>query len=191
MMAKTNSTMLPLGTKAPNFNLYDTTSTKKIELSKLSINKGVVIMFICNHCPYVIHLNPALVKVANAYEKKGITFLAISSNDVETYPQDGPLLMKKHAAEAMYPFPYLYDETQNIAKQYKAACTPDFYLFDASLTLQYRGQFDGSRPGNALPVTGASLKDAMDHLIEGKPQSDNQKPSLGCNIKWKAASLMT
>ena len=142
-------------------------------------------MFSCNHCPFVIHVNETLVKLANSYQKEGINFIAISSNDSINYPQDGPDEMKTNAIQLNYSFPYLYDETQDIAKAYDAACTPDFFLFDANLKLVYRGQMDSSRPGNGLPVNGEDLKNAMDCLLQKKANTRPQKPSIGCNIKWK------
>ena len=144
-----------------------------------------MIAFICNHCPFVIHINPQFAKLAKEYQSKEIGFIAISSNDVENYPQDAPHLMKKIAEEQNYSFPYLYDETQETAKNYDAACTPDFYLFDSDLKLVYRGQLDDSRPGNEIPVTGKDLRNALDALIKNKSISNLQKPSIGCNIKWK------
>nr|WP_288931655.1 thioredoxin family protein [uncultured Allomuricauda sp.] len=183
-MARTPSNMLPLGTKAPDFDLLDTISDKKVALDDIKGEKGTVIMFICNHCPFVIHVNPQIVKLAKEYQEKGIAFVAISSNDVENYPQDAPHLMKEKAKEEDYSFPYLYDETQEVAKAYDAACTPDFYLFDSDMTLVYRGQLDDSRPGNGLPLTGTDLKNAMDAVLDGKEVDSDQKPSLGCNIKW-------
>lgn len=184
-MARTPSNMLPLGTKAPNFELLDTVSDTTISLNNAKGEKGMVVMFICNHCPFVIHVNPLIVELAKEYQEKGIAFVAISSNDVENYPQDAPDLMKQKAKEEGYSFPYLYDETQKVAKAYDAACTPDIYLFDAKLNLVYRGQLDGSRPGNDIPLTGTDLKNAMDAILEGKEVEKDQKPSLGCNIKWK------
>ena len=184
-MARTPSNMLPLGTKAPNFELLDTVSDTTISLNNAKGEKGMVVMFICNHCPFVIHVNPLIVELAKEYQEKGIAFVAISSNDVENYPQDAPDLMKQKAKEEGYSFPYLYDETQKVAKAYDAACTPDIYLFDAKLNLVYRGQLDGSRPGNDIPLTGTDLKNAMDAVLEGKEVEKDQKPSLGCNIKWK------
>jgi thiol-disulfide isomerase/thioredoxin len=142
-------------------------------------------MFICNHCPFVKHVNDELVRLGNDYNDKGIGFVAISSNDVENYPDDSPGMMKIVAQEMEYPFPYLYDETQEVAKAYDAACTPDFYVFDKDLKLVYRGQLDDSRPGNDIPVTGKDLRSALNAVIDGKEVSDDQKPSLGCNIKWK------
>ena len=184
-MARTPSNMLPLGTSAPSFNLYDTITDKMIQLEDARGEKGTVVMFICNHCPFVIHVNEEIVKLAKSYLQKGIGFIAISSNDVENYPQDAPDLMKQTAQRLGYPFPYLYDATQEVAQAYDAACTPDFYLFDKDLKLVYRGQLDDSRPGNGIPVTGSDLKAAMDNLINGLPISGDQKPSIGCNIKWK------
>jgi len=184
-MANTPSNMLPLGTVAPNFILPDTTSDKLLSLEELKGSKGTMIMFISNHCPFVKHLNAEIAKTAMEYQHKDISFIAISSNDVINYPQDAPHLMKLISLEQMYTFPYLYDETQEVAQAYDAACTPDFYLFDADLKLIYRGQFDSSRPGNEIPVTGEDLKTAMDALLAGKEINKKQKPSMGCNIKWK------
>jgi len=184
-MSRTPSNMIPLGTVAPDFNLLDTDSQKILSLERMKGSKGTVIFFICNHCPFVIHVNKELVKISNDFSKKGISFIAISSNDVKNYPQDAPDLMQKLAIDLKYPFPYLYDETQEIAKAYDAACTPDTYLFDKDLKLVYRGQIDDSRPGNDLPVTGNDLREAISNLIFGKKLSGTQKPSIGCNIKWK------
>jgi len=177
--------MLALGTKAPDFNLLDTVSSKNLSLQNLKGEKGTVIMFICNHCPFVIHVNSALVSLANEFNTKGFSFIAISSNDAINYPQDAPNEMTIHAKEENYPFPYLYDESQDIAKAYDAACTPDFYVFDTNLELTYRGQLDDSRPGNGLPVTGNDLKHALNCLIKNTENTTLQKPSIGCNIKWK------
>lgn len=180
--------MLPLGTKAPPFTLLDTISGNQVSLQQLVQpgSKGTVIMFICNHCPYVIHLREALVKFARREQEKGVNFIAISSNDVVNYPDDSPAKMKEMAETFHFSFPYLYDETQEVAKAYQAACTPDFYLFDQSLKLVYRGQFDDSRPGSDTPVTGQDLKRAIDALLSGGPlpKDEEQKPSMGCNIKW-------
>ena len=184
-MALTESKMLELGTKAPDFTLYDTVSGKNISLSDIRSDKATVIMFLCNHCPYVIHVNPELVRLAKAYQQKGVHFVGISSNDVNKYPQDGPVEMKKLAERVGYPFPYLYDESQEVARAYDAACTPDFYVFDGQLRLAYRGRLDGSRPGNNTPLTGEDLRSALDDLLAGKPAPDKQYPSAGCNIKWK------
>ena len=184
-MAQTPSNMLPLGTRAPSFTLPDTVSGKPLSLDSLKGAKGTVVMFICNHCPFVKHVNGELVRVAKDYQSKGISFVAISANDVRNYPEDGPDKMKAAAKQLGYPFPYLYDETQAVAKAYQAACTPDLYLFDANLACVYRGQLDDSRPGNGMPVNGKDLRAAMDALLAGKPIDPAQKPSVGCNIKWK------
>jgi len=184
-MAQTPSNMLPLGTKAPGFSLLDTITGNIFKLNDLKGKNGTVIMFICNHCPFVVYVNSELVKIAIDYSKKGIGFIAISSNDVIKYPQDSPEKMKIIAKTNQYPFPYLYDETQVVAKAYDAACTPDFYLFDGDLKLVYRGQLDHSRPGNNIPVSGKDLRYALNCLIENKTNTNNQKPSIGCNIKWK------
>ena len=184
-MALTPSNMLPLGTIAPDFNLTDTKDNVSKSLSQLKGVNGTLVMFICNHCPFVIHINEALVKLANDYKPKGINCIAISSNDVENYPQDSPDKMKTHAEENHYSFPYLYDETQAVAKAYDAACTPDFFLFDEDLKLVYAGRLDDSRPGNDIPVTGKDLRAAIDALLNHQPIDSNQKPSMGCNIKWK------
>lgn len=184
-MALTASSMLALGTKAPDFNLLDTVSGKMLSLSELKSSLGTVIIFMCNHCPFVIHLQKKLVEVADFYQKKGIHFIAISSNDVENYPDDAPEKMQQVAKELNYPFSYLYDETQNIAKAYHAVCTPDFFLFDGNLSLTYRGRFDGSRPGTSTPITGEDLTAALDALLANQPAAPEQHPSMGCNIKWK------
>ena len=183
-MSLTPSNMLALGTKAPEFSLMDTVTDKTLNLQTLKGEKGTVIMFICNHCPFVIHVNPEISRLAKDYQNKGIGFIAISSNDVKNYPQDAPHLMKKKAQEEDYSFPYLYDETQDIAKAYDAACTPDFYLFDSKLDLVYRGQLDDSRPGNGIPLSGTDLRNAIDATLNGTTVASNQKPSIGCNIKW-------
>ncbi len=184
-MARTPSNMLPLGTKAPDFKLTDTVTEKNVSLQELKGTKGTVVMFICNHCPFVKHVNVQISKLARDYQSKGINCIAISSNDVENYPQDAPHLMRQNAMAHGFIFPYLYDETQNVAKAYDAACTPDFYLFDDNLNLVYRGQLDDSRPENGIPVTGKDLRKALDHLLNKQPISNLQKPSIGCNIKWK------
>ncbi len=185
-MANTPSNMLLLGTKAPSFELIDTITDKTLTLNLLKGDMGTVVMFICNHCPFVIHVNPEIAKMAKEYKEKGIAFIAISSNDVVNYPQDAPHLMKKKAIEAAYTFPYLYDQTQEVAKAYDAACTPDFYLFDNNLGLVYRGQLDDSRPGNRIPVSGIDLRKAIKALLQGNKINPIQKPSIGCNIKWVA-----
>lgn len=185
-MARTFSKMVTLGTTAPPFELLDVISGQKMSLKQLRSNIATVIMFICNHCPFVKHVQNGLVQLAKDYIPKGLSFIAINSNDVAAYPEDSPENMKKVAQAFDYPFPYLYDETQNVAREYDAACTPDFYVFDRDLKLIYRGQMDDSRPENGLPVTGADLQSALDHVLAGRPINPEQKPSLGCNIKWKA-----
>ncbi|MEJ2003597.1 MAG: thioredoxin family protein [Cyclobacteriaceae bacterium] len=184
-MALTPSNMLALGTTAPDFKLPDTVSGNEMSFSQVKGEKGTVIMFICNHCPYVKHVQSELVNLANQYGGEGIGFAAISSNDVEKYPEDGPEQMRKIAREWGYSFPYLYDATQETAKNYDAACTPDFYIFDKSDELVYRGQLDDSRPGNGKPLTGRDIRQALDDLLRGNPVSEDQIPSQGCNIKWK------
>ncbi|WP_296312844.1 thioredoxin family protein [Winogradskyella sp. UBA3174] len=184
-MSLTPSNMLPLGTSAPDFTLTDTKDDKQKSLSDLKGTTGTLVMFICNHCPFVILVNEQLVALANDYKLKGITSIAISSNDAENYPQDGPELMKQHAKENNYPFSYLYDDNQDVAKAYDAACTPDFFLFDGDLSLVYAGQLDDSRPGNGKPVTGKDLRAAINALINNESVNSEQKPSMGCNIKWK------
>jgi peroxiredoxin len=189
-MSLTPSTMLPLGTRAPAFTLPDTVSGKLKSLDALKGPKGTVVMFLCNHCPYVKHINAELVRVARDYQRRGIAFVAISSNDAATYPEDAPDQMRQVAAKLGYTFPYLHDESQEVAKAYQAACTPDFFLFDATLACVYRGQFDDSRPNSGRGATGRDLRHAMDALIEGQPVDPRQKPSTGCNIKWKAAGAV-
>ena len=184
-MARTPSNMLPLGTIAPDFKLVDAITNDPVSLKDIRGEKGTVVMFICNHCPFVIHVNEEIVRVANDYRAQGFGFVAISSNDIEKYPQDGPEFMWKTAQKNKYTFPYVYDETQDIAKAYDAACTPDFYLFDADLRLIYRGQLDDSRPGNGIPVNGRDLRQALDAVLRNAQVSKDQKPSIGCNIKWK------
>lgn len=184
-MAATESTMLPLGTKAPAFTLPDTVSGKQIALSAVQSDRATVVMFLCNHCPYVKHVNPELVRLANDYLPRGVSFVAISANDVEAYPDDSPQRMKEVAATLGYPFPYLYDEDQSVARAYQAACTPDFFVFDSDMQLVYRGQLDGSRPKNDVPLTGEDLRAALDAMLTGQPVPEEQRPSIGCNIKWK------
>ncbi len=184
-MAATESNMMPLGTKAPYFNLPDTISGKNKTLEELKSDKATVIMFICNHCPFVKHVQTGLVKLANDYIPKGISFVAISSNDIAAYPDDSPARMKEVAQQFGYPFPYLYDESQDIARADGTACTPDFYIFDKDLKCIYRGQFDDSRPSNNIPVTGKDIRAALDAVVAGKPINEDQKPSIGCSIKWK------
>ena len=185
-MAATPSNMLDLGTQAPDFKMPDTVSGEEKTLDDLKGEKGTAIMFICNHCPFVKHLNDSIAEKARSYQKQGIAFIAISTNDVENYPDDHPDKMTETAKQEGYTFPYLYDESQDVAKAYKAACTPDFYLFDGDLELVYRGQWDDSRPGNDQPVTGKDFSDACDALLAGEAIDSDQKPSIGCNIKWKA-----
>lgn len=184
-MAYTESTMLELGTKAPDFSLPDTISGKNIRLNDIASDKATVVMFLCNHCPYVIHVNSEIVKLVRDYQSKGVNFVGISSNDAENYPQDGPDEMKIHAEKVGYNFPYLYDETQEVARAYDAACTPDFYVFDQDLKLAYRGRLDDARPKNDHPLTGKDLRAAIDAVLAGEPVSEKQYPSGGCNIKWK------
>ena len=183
-MARTLSNMLPLGTKAPAFSLPDTVSGKTLSLDKIHGENGTVVMFICNHCPFVKHVFRGIVDLANDYADKGVSFVAISSNDVENYPDDAPDLMTKVAAEQNFPFPYLYDKTQDVARAYDAACTPDFYIFDKKKSLVYRGQLDESRPDNGIPVSGKDMRFALNAMCDGKDISETQKPSIGCNIKW-------
>lgn len=183
-MARTPSNMLPLGTIAPGFNLPDTITDKMVSLGLIKGVNGTLIMFICNHCPFVKHVNSTITQLATNYQAKGIAFIAISSNDVVNYPQDAPELMKQTALTENYSFPYLFDESQEVAKAYEAACTPDFYLFNNTLRLAYRGQLDDSRPGNGIPSTGLDLSNAMEALLNNKPINPVQKPSIGCNIKW-------
>ena len=183
-MAATQSTMLALGTPAPDFQLADTTG-KIVRLSDFNGSPGLVVVFMCNHCPYVKHLRQGLVQLATDYLPRGIALVGINSNDATNYPADSPDQMAVEAKSAGYQFPYLYDESQKVAQAYRAACTPDFFLFDSQQRLFYRGQFDDSRPGNGIPVTGKDLRAALDALLAGKPVNPNQKTSLGCNIKWK------
>lgn len=184
-MARTPSNMIPLGTKAPHFELVDTKDNILKSLSSLKGEKATVIMFICNHCPFVIHVNPEISKLAKDYVDQGVNCIAISSNDIENYPQDRPELMRQVAAREDYIFPYLFDKDQKIAKSYDAACTPDFYLFNSDLELVYRGQLDSSRPENNKPLNGKDLRNAIDATIKNQKASDIQFPSIGCNIKWK------
>ena len=184
-MALTPSTMLPLGTAAPDFSLKDTVSGKTMTLATFAGKKALLVMFICNHCPYVKHVLDGLVQLGRDYIPKGVSVIAISSNDATNYPDDAPDQMAALARSAGFPFPYLYDETQAVARAYQAACTPDFFLFDGRLALAYRGQLDDSRPGNGKPVTGADLRGALDALLAGKPVGERQIPSVGCGLKWK------
>jgi thiol-disulfide isomerase/thioredoxin len=186
-MVATNSTMLPLGTKAPGFNLPDP-SGRKISLSDFPDTLALVVVFMCNHCPYVKHIREGLARLAREYVPRGVGLVGINSNDVANYPADSPAKMAEEVKAVGYIFHYLYDETQLTAKAYHAACTPDFFLFDHDKVLVYRGQFDDSRPGNGAPVTGADLRAALDAVLAGKPVDPKQKPSIGCNIKWKAGN---
>ncbi len=186
-MVKTASTMLPLGSQAPHFSLPNVDGST-VSLSDFDSKSGLLVMFICNHCPFVIHLREDLAKFGKEYQEKGLGVVAISSNDVDNYPQDGPHKMRQEAESQGYTFPYLYDETQDVAKAYHAACTPDFFLFDSNHKLVYRGQFDDSRPDSGIPVTGADLRAACDQVLAGQPVPAEQKPSIGCNIKWKSGS---
>jgi len=184
-MSLTPTTPIPLGFAAPGFSLPDTVTGKIMSLDALKSDKGTVIMFICNHCPYVKHVIEALVEMANDYIPKGISFVAISSNDVENYPEDHPDKMKELAEKLHFPFPYLYDESQDVARAYHAACTPDFNIFDGAMKCIYRGQLDDSRPGNNVAVSGKDIRSALDCMLDGKSISPDQKASVGCNIKWK------
>ena len=184
-MAFTESTMLELGTEAPAFSLPDTVSGNTISLDDVATDKGTVVMFTCNHCPYVIHVNEEIVRLAKDYQAKGVGFVAISSNDVEHYPADSPDKMKVLAEQEGYTFPYLYDQSQAVARAYDAACTPDFYLFDGNRKLVYRGRLDDSRPNSGKPLTGKDLRAAIDAVLAGDAVSEVQYPSGGCNIKWK------
>ena len=184
-MSLTPSNMLALGTKAPSFTLPDTVSGKELSLEGIQSDKATVIMFICNHCPYVIHVNDEIVKIANDYISQGVSFVAISSNDVENYPVDSPEMMTGFANQSGYTFPYLYDEDQTVAKAYEAACTPDFYVFNGDMELAYRGRMDASSPGNGVLNDGSDLRVAIQNIIDGSPVAAEQVPSMGCNIKWK------
>lgn len=189
-MVRTLSTMLPLGTEAPDFSLADTNGNL-VSLSDFQSAKGLLVIFMCNHCPYVKHIAEGLKTLTDEYIAKGIAVVAISSNDAANYPDDSPEKMKEEKLACGYSFPYLYDATQAVAKAYHAACTPDFFLFDAQHHLVYRGQMDDSRPKTDKPVTGADLRAALDALLAGKPPVDKQTPSLGCNIKWFEGSEPT
>tara|TARA_B100001741_G_scaffold89810_1_gene73507 strand:+ start:215 stop:793 length:579 start_codon:yes stop_codon:yes gene_type:complete len=184
-MSLTPSSMLDLGTKIPYFNLFNTIDNSFHDVNSIKGEKGTLIVFICNHCPYVIHIIDKMIEISKDYNKKGIKSVFISSNNIETHPQDGPIEMKKYAAEKDFSIPYLYDESQETALKFKAACTPDFYLFDSNQKLVYRGRFDDARPGNEKPITGSELRNALENLLNDKPPLENQMPSLGCNIKWK------
>ena len=184
-MALTPSNMLELGTKAPNFKLINVKNNELTTYNDIRGKHGTIVMFICNHCPFVKHVNEEIVRVANDYQVTGFGFVAISSNDVDNYPEDHPYKMLKVAEEENYPFPYLYDETQSVAKDFDAACTPDFFVFDDNDELFYRGQLDDSRPKNGIPLNGRSLREALDDILNNRDYPKIQKPSMGCNIKWK------
>lgn len=182
-MVKTASTMLPLGTKAPYFSLPNVDG-KMISLDDFNSSRGLVVIFMCNHCPFVKHLRSGLAQFGKDYQAKGVGVVGISSNDVASHPDDGPSKMAEEHRSAGYTFPYLYDASQDVAKAYKAACTPDFFVFDQNQSLVYRGQFDASRPGNGKPVTGSDLRKAVDQMLAGHGPLEEQRPSIGCNIKW-------
>jgi peroxiredoxin len=183
-MVETFSQMLALGTRAPDFSLQDVVSGKIVSLKNFEGRPALVVIFLCNHCPYVRHILDGLTAFANEYVERGVGVVAINSNSVETHPQDDPVHMKELAETHAWKFLFLFDETQEVAKAYRAACTPDFFVFDDERRLRYRGQFDGSRPGNAVPVTGNDLRTAVDAVLAGAPVAQDQKPSIGCNIKW-------
>lgn len=185
-MALTPTKQIPLGFQAPDFNLPDTVSGNHLSLNTLKGEKATVMMFICNHCPYVKHVIDGIVALANDYKDKGISFITINSNDVENYPEDSPENMKNWAEELDFPFPYLYDESQEVAKAYVAECTPDFSIFDKDLKCVYRGQMDSSRPNSNIPVTGQDIRKALDNILADEVINQKQIPSVGCNIKWKA-----
>lgn len=184
-MALTESTMLELGTDAPEFVLTDVISGKTVRRNDFNGKTALLVMFICAHCPYVKHIERSLGKLGSTYAGKSIAIVAISSNDADNFPADKPEGLKAQATANGFTFPYLYDESQAVARAYKAACTPDFFLFDSTRSLVYRGQYDSSRPGNGVPVTGEDLRCAIDTVLAGKPVSTDQRPSIGCNIKWK------
>lgn len=184
-MALTPTTKISLGFKAPDFILPEPLSGKKLGLKELVGKKGSLVLFICNHCPYVTHIIDGIVELANDYQKQGVAFIAINSNDVDNYPEDSPENMAKFAEENSFTFPYLYDESQKVAKEYDAACTPDFNLLNENGIVVYRGRFDAARPGNGLEINGSDMRDAMDRLLSGQSQIEEQLPSIGCNIKWK------
>ncbi|MDZ7771951.1 MAG: thioredoxin family protein [Balneolaceae bacterium] len=187
-MSATPSTMLDLGTRAPDFQLTDALSGREVSLDDYEGAEALLVVFMCNHCPYVKHILPEFVDLAREYASRGVEVVAVSSNDVSNYPDDRPEKMKELGEELDFPFPYLYDESQEVARRYRAACTPDFFLFDSDLELVYRGQFDESRPGNDEPVDGSDLREALDLLLEKGETLERQKPSMGCNIKWKAGN---
>ncbi len=185
-MSLTYSEMMPLGTVAPSFKLTDELSGRKISPESEKKEHGLVVMFICNHCPYVLHIENEIGNIANAYRDKGIGFIAITSNDIDNYPEDGPEGMKDQAERAGFNFPYVIDASQEVAKSYQAACTPDFFLFDGGLKCVYRGRLDAASPKNGQPNDGSDLRKVLDQLINGESISENQLPSMGCNIKWRS-----
>jgi len=185
-MALTESTMRELGTTAPDFALTDVVTGKTVRRDDFRGQEALLVMFICTHCPYVKHIEKGLAALGMDYDGEPVSIVAISSNDAESYPDDGPAGLKKQAETLRFLFPYLYDETQDVARAYKAACTPDIFLFDDNFKLVYRGQFDRSRPSNGVPVTGEDLRAAIDEVLAGKPVTKDQTPSVGCNIKWKS-----
>ncbi len=186
-MVRVASTMLPLGTEAPNFSLPDTQG-KTVSRDDFRGKRGLLVIFMCNHCPYVKHVAPELARLADEYQAQDIGVVGISSNDIESHPEDSPEMMKLEAATQGYRFPYLYDASQSVARSYSAACTPDFYLFDADFKLVYRGQLDDTRPKQGVAPNGADLRAALDALLAGKPIPEPHKPSVGCNIKWKSGA---
>lgn len=186
-MALTPSTMLPLGTPAPDFQLPDTDG-KITSLASFKDQAALVVIFMCNHCPYVVHIRSGLALLAKDYQPRGVAIVGINANDAQKYPADSPAKMREEVKSAGYTFPYLFDETQAVAKAYRAACTPDIFLFDRGRRLVYRGQFDASRPGNGIPVTGQDVRAALDAVLTGKPTSTLQVASIGCNIKWKTGN---
>ena len=185
-MARRYSRMLPLGTPAPRFALRDTVSGQTVALEDFASSPALLVAFLCNHCPFVKHILDEFVAFARDFGPRGLAVVAISSNDVESYPSDAPVEMTRIATLKRFTFPYLYDESQQVAKAYQAVCTPDFFLFDRNRRLAYRGQFDGSRPGNNIPVTGSDLRTAAEALLRGKPVPSEQTPSVGCSVKWKS-----
>jgi peroxiredoxin len=187
-MALTPSTMLPLGTVAPAFSLPDAVSGKNVAIDDFKNAPALLVMFICNHCPFVKHVRSELAKLARDYQAQGVAIVGISSNDIQTHPDDSPAKMAEEAKAAGYTFPYLFDETQAVAKAYQAACTPDFFVFDKDRKLAYRGQLDDSRPSNGLPVTGQDLRAELETVLGGRATPGEQRPSIGCNIKWKAGN---
>lgn len=184
-MVKTASTMLALGTPAPEFSLPDVVSGRTVSIADFDGAPALLVIFMCNHCPYVKHVASSMAQLVREYQARGVAVVGISANDAEEYPEDSPENMVEEAKQRGYTFPYLYDGAQEVAKAYQAACTPDFYVFDREHRLAYRGQMDGSRPGNGIPVTGQDLRAALDAVLAGRPVTSNQRPSLGCNIKWK------